>query len=77
MSCNLVWSPQKDKVGQMGESIEFPAFELNMTGSNFPSPMRRNGPDQVSESQREFIDLSFRMALMYVAGQSGIGSLCN
>jgi hypothetical protein len=46
-----------------------------MTGADFPSPVRRTGPEQVSESQREFIDLAFRMALMTVAGSSAVGTL--
>jgi hypothetical protein len=46
-----------------------------MTGTDFPSPVRRTGPEQVSESQREFIDLAFRMALMKVAGSDGVSSL--
>jgi AAA domain len=71
----LAWSPQKSRVGQTGDLIEFPAFELDMTGTDFPSPVRRTGPEQVSESQREFIDLAFRMALMEVAGSDGVGSL--
>lgn len=69
--CTLVWSPRKSRVGETGELVEFAAFELDLTGADFPSPVRRTGPGQVSESQREFIDLSFRMALMQVATDSG------
>jgi energy-coupling factor transporter ATP-binding protein EcfA2 len=72
---NLVWSPQPARVGQTGEPIQFPGFELDMTGTNFPTVVRRSGPDQVSESQREFIDLAFRMALMQVASDGGPSSL--
>lgn len=73
--CQLIWSPQKTTVGQGGASVDFPAFELDMTGSDFPSPVRRTGPEQVSESQREFIDLAFRMALMHVSTDGGSGSI--
>ncbi len=73
--CNLVWSPQPASVGQSGETIDFPGFELEMTGAAFTSPVRRSGPEQVSESQREFIDLAFRMALMDVAGENSGGTL--
>lgn len=66
--CFLIWYPQKLKVGETGEMIDFPAFDLEMTGANFQTAVRRSGPDQVSESQREFIDLAFRMAMMEVAG---------
>ena len=72
---NLVWSPQRARVGQTGASIEFPAFELDMTGTDFPTPVRRTGPEHVSESQREFIDLAFRMSLMQVASNHGRSNL--
>ena len=71
----LSWAPQRARIGQTGEPIEFPAFELDMTGANFPTAVRRTGPEQVSESQREFIDLAFRMALMQVASADGSSSL--
>ena len=67
---SLTWTSRRASVGQGGESIPFPAFELDMSGSDFVGTVRRAGPDDVSESQREFIDLSFRMALMAVAGSS-------
>jgi hypothetical protein len=73
--CRLIWSPQKARIGETGEMVEFPAYDLELSGTNFPSPVRRDGPDQVSESQREFIDLAFRMALMEIGGQSKGGSL--
>lgn len=73
--CELVWMPDRDTVGESGRSIEFPAFELEMAGADFLSPVRREGPGQVSESQREFIDLAFRMALISVAGFEGSGSV--
>jgi energy-coupling factor transporter ATP-binding protein EcfA2 len=68
-SCNLIWSPRPDRVGEGGITINFPAFSLEMSGATFPQPVLRDGPDQVSESQREFIDLAFRMALITTAGQ--------
>jgi hypothetical protein len=71
----LRWAPHKSKVGQTGPTVDFPAFEVEMSGTDFPSPVRRSGPDQVSESQREFVDLAFRMALMSVAGEGAAGSL--
>jgi energy-coupling factor transporter ATP-binding protein EcfA2 len=73
--CDLTWLPRSERLGQSGEMIEFPAFQVDLGGSNFPSPVRRLGPQQVSESQREFIDLAFRMALMEVATASGVGTL--
>ena len=72
--CALIWAPHKAQVGEYGPQINFPAYELEM-GADFPSPVRRSGPEQVSESQREFIDLAFRMALMRVAGPERAGTL--
>jgi len=69
--CLLTWAPHKATVGQSGSSFRFPSFNLDMAGTDFPLPVRRTDPDQVSESQREFIDLAFRMALMSVASDRG------
>ena len=74
-SCQLRWAPHKSRVGQTGPTVDFPAFEFEMSGSDFPSPVRRSGPEQVSESQREFVDLAFRMTLMNVAGEGSCGSM--
>ena len=65
--CQLIWSPKKAPVGQEGILVDYPAFAIDMTGATFLLPQRRSGPEQVSESQREFIDLAFRMALMSVS----------
>ena len=73
--CGLLWSPQRARLGQTGQLFEFPAFALNLGGGGFSSTMSRHGPDDVSESQREFIDLSFRMALAKVATEKGTTSL--
>jgi hypothetical protein len=70
---SLTWTSRPAAVGQGGEAIPFPAFELNMAGSDFSDTVRRAGPGDVSESQREFIDLAFRMALMKTAGGDGSG----
>lgn len=73
--CTLSWAPRKSRLGETGESFDFPFFELDLSGSDFNSTVRRTGPEQVSESQREFIDLSFRMALTSTAGAHGFTSL--
>ena len=72
----LKWSPTKTRLGQIGiASVAFPAFNVEMSGSDFTGRTPRNGPETVSESQREFIDLAFRMALIQVAGDGAGGSL--
>lgn len=73
--CSLAWSTRRERVGQAGIAIDFPAFDLDLTSAAFQSPVRRSGPEQVSESQREFIDLAFRMALMAVADPDHGGTL--
>lgn len=73
---SLSWSSRRAQIGQGGEAISFPSFDLDMSGSDFGDQVRRRaGPEDVSESQREFIDLAFRMALMSTAGHGDVGSL--
>ena len=73
--CRLLWAPNPARLGQTGRRFDFPAFALELGGSDFSSTLRRSGPDDVSESQREFIDISFRLALVKVAAQDGVTSL--
>lgn len=73
---SLSWTPMRVQLGQAGSGgvdlapIEYPSFSIEMTGANFSQVQRRDSPEQVSESQREFIDLAFRMALVRVGTQS-------
>ncbi len=55
--CQLLWAPHRATIGQGGMLLSFRLSNLICTGADFPSPVRRRGPEQVSESQREFIDL--------------------
>lgn len=63
-SCYLGLSSYKEKVGQ-NKQFEYPCFDVYMTSATHPDreTMRTNDED-VSESQKEFIDLAFRMALI-------------
>ncbi|MFJ6195784.1 hypothetical protein [Micromonospora sp. NPDC092111] len=74
-TCDLIWQSRKTKVGQSGDTIDFGTFAVDMSASDSGLLVRRTGAGEVSESQREFIDLAFRMALMRVAGVGGRGSL--
>lgn len=73
---SLSWTPIRVQLGQAGTAgvdltpIVYPSFSIEMTGANFSEVQRRDSPEQVSESQREFIDLAFRMALVRVGSQS-------
>lgn len=71
----LTWSNHRARIGQGGELIDYPSFRVEMAGTDFPTAVRRTDAEQVSESQREFIDLAFRMALMKVAATHGHSSL--
>jgi hypothetical protein len=73
----LSWSPNRRTVGQAGgmEPVEYPAFVVELSGSDFVGLQQRSSPNQVSESQREFIDLAFRMALIDVASPEHASTL--
>ncbi|WP_414486537.1 hypothetical protein [Stenotrophomonas maltophilia] len=71
---SLKWAPLVRQVGQLN-SIETSTFDLDMGGTDFGGTHRREGPSAVSESQREFIDLAFRMALIEIAGGGKGGTL--
>ncbi len=62
--CYLGFATYKEKVGQLRE-FEYPCFNVFMTSGTSPDrEVVRTEPEDVSESQREFIDLAFRMALI-------------
>ena len=73
----LSWAPERRIVGQAGgmDPVEYPAFAVELSGSDFVGLQRRASPNQVSESQREFIDLAFRMALIEVASPDRASTL--
>lgn len=73
----LSWSPHRRTIGQAGgmEPVEYPAFAVELAGSDFVGLQRRFSPNQVSESQREFIDLAFRIALIEVASPEHASTL--
>ncbi len=70
----LVYAPRLLRIGQAGKQFPFPAFEIEMTSGATQGDYVRRKVDQVSLSQREYLDIIFRMVLIEVLGQSG-GSL--
>ena len=67
-ACELGDEEETRTIGQEGERIAFPVFKVGMTSGAFTGTMStREEADSVSESQREFVELAFRMALMEVA----------
>ena len=56
--------------GQAGERVQVPAYAAEMRAAARPTYVPRRDPSEVSESQREIIDLAFRLALVEVFGGS-------
>ena len=56
--------------GQARDRVEVPAYAAEMRAAARPTFVRRRDPSEVSESQRELIDLAFRLALVKVFGGS-------
>jgi predicted nucleic acid-binding Zn-ribbon protein len=72
----LSYDLSKRQVGEGGPLTSFPSFVLKMSSGAAPSGSIRESADQVSESQKEFVDLAFRMAILDVCSkQSGPGML--
>lgn len=60
----LSYAPKEERLGQSGERFDLPRFKLDMTSAAYEGRTTRETADDVSESQREFIDLAYRMALI-------------
>lgn len=60
----LSYAPKEERLGQTGERFDLPRFRLDMTSAAYEGRTTRETADDVSESQREFIDLAYRMALI-------------
>jgi hypothetical protein len=58
-SFRLVYAPDRRVVGQTGRALEFPAFEVELTSGATDGKSVRRSADQVSLSQREYLDLAF------------------
>jgi len=68
--CRIEYTARQSRIGQRSatESFPFPHFIPALTsGVNRNSATPREAGQSVSESQKEFIDLAFRMALLEVA----------
>lgn len=63
--CTLSKATEERTIGVQGQKLTFPCFTVQMTSGVFTQSLsRREDASAVSESQREFIDLAFRMALI-------------
>jgi hypothetical protein len=64
-NCSLIYKPRRLRLGESTELIEYPTFAVQMTSAVSPSSgVTRITDTDVSESQKEFIDLAFRMAVL-------------
>jgi hypothetical protein len=71
-SCELIYISRDDRIGQEGERFRFPGFQVALSGAAVAGETLRASSEAVSLSQREFIDIAFRMALLdVVGGQNG------
>ncbi|MGY4512090.1 hypothetical protein [Bradyrhizobium sp. USDA 3650] len=63
--CELNLASERRSIGQEGTKFDFPYFEVMMTSGVFNQSMStRQSAEAVSESQAEFLDIAFRMALI-------------
>ncbi len=60
---------RRARVAQSDTPIDWPAFEVDLASGADAMPTERVDWREVSESQKEFIDLAFRMALLRVASE--------
>jgi hypothetical protein len=63
----LVRITTKARITQGKQTFEVPAFRPQMAAADRPGLTRRDTSSDVSESQRELIDLAFRLALIKLA----------
>lgn len=66
----LVYVPRVEKIAQHRDALkfEFPAFEVDLTSGVTGSAFVRRTYEQASLSQREYLDIAFRMAFMEALG---------
>lgn len=65
----------KVKIATGAGQVGMPAFSIAMTSGTHQAPTERLSSDSVSESQKEFLDLAFRVTLLDMACADGAKSL--
>ena len=73
--CSLSFRLVEDRPSQSGARFMYPSLKFEMSAAAFETRQFRESPDDVSESQREFVDLAFRMALMEAASDDQSATL--
>ncbi len=75
-TCELNLRNRRRPIGESGQAVDFPGFDVLMTSGVFrDQPRPRETREDISESQKEFIDLAFRMALMRAATREDEGAM--
>lgn len=75
-TCELNFRTRRRPIGESGQTVEFPGFDVMMTSGVFrDQPRPRLTRNDISESQKEFIDLAFRMALIRTAAPAEAGAM--
>ena len=74
-AAQLSRTEREEKLGQSAFRVSFPAYELELANSGSELMEIRSASDEVSESQKEFVDLAFRMSLIAIAGVGGRGTI--
>ncbi|PZW71311.1 AAA domain-containing protein [Pseudomonas sp. URMO17WK12:I1] len=59
------------KLATGAQEVHIPSFTINMTSGTHKIAHERRTSNSVSESQKEFLDLAFRMTLLDIVGQEG------
>jgi hypothetical protein len=73
--CELVPHQTEVTIGQEGERFGIQAFDLDLGSSTEVGAARRDSRTDVSESQRIFVDVAFRIALIQTCVASKAGTL--
>lgn len=63
------------KLTQAKETFSVPAFRAEMSAADRAGKSMRNNPDDVSQSQRELIDVAFRLALISASTEDAPSTL--
>jgi hypothetical protein len=75
-TCELNLRNRRRPIGESGQAHDFPGFDVLMTSGVFrDQPRPRESREDISESQKEFIDLACRMALIRTAAGPDTGAM--
>lgn len=73
--CSLVPHIVPIKIGQEGTALSVQSFDLDLGSATEVGQARRSSRDSVSESQRVYVDIAFRIALIRTCADLGVGTL--